>query len=295
MLRPLFREPVRALLTVLAVALGVAVVLAIDLAGNAATGSFRSSLETLSGNNDVEVTASGGVPEDVLEKVAALPFAIRYSPRIEDYAVVAETKKTIPLIGLDFVAEAGAFAENSSADSNGAQPKETSAEALKRINDYDAIWAGSSLGYKPGDHVQLLLNDQVHTFIVRGVYPDSNGNESAIVMDIAAAQRALTRYGRVDRVLLKVPPQPSVEEWIERIRAALPAGVEVRPEGAGTVENRRMLSAFRWNLKLLSYISLVVGAFLIYNSISVSVVRRRADIGIVRALGASRAGTLAGL
>ena len=73
----------------------------------------------------------------------------------------------------------------------------------------------------------------------------------------------------------------------------LPAGVEVRPQGAGTDENRRMLAAFRWNLRLLSYIALVVGAFLIYNTISVSVVRRRAEIGIVRALGASRVAILA--
>src|SRR6202035_941623 len=70
-------------------------------------------------------------------------------------------------------------------------------------------------------------------------------------------------------------------------------GVEVRLAGAGTMENRKMLAAFRWNLKLLSYIALVVGAFLIYNTISVSVVRRRAEIGIVRALGASRATVLA--
>jgi putative ABC transport system permease protein len=68
----------------------------------------------------------------------------------------------------------------------------------------------------------------------------------------------------------------------------LPPGVEVRPQGTGTEENRKMLAAFRWNLRLLSYIALVVGAFLIYNTISVSVVRRRSEIGIVRALGADR-------
>src|SRR5438552_6589963 len=124
--------------------------------------------------------------------------------------------------------------------------------------------------------------------MVRGIYPDSNGNESAIVMDLAAAQHALARYGRVDRILLKVPETPSPEEWQQRLQAALPAGVEVRPQGTGTNENRRMLAAFRWNLRLLSYISLVVGAFLIYNTISVSVVRRRPEIGIVRALGASK-------
>ena len=65
LVRPLFQEPVRAALIVLAVALGVAVVLAMDLAGNAATGSFRSSMETLAGDNDLEIAASGGVPEDV--------------------------------------------------------------------------------------------------------------------------------------------------------------------------------------------------------------------------------------
>ena len=75
--------------------------------------------------------------------------------------------------------------------------------------------------------------------------------------------------------------------------AILPDGVELRAAGTGTEENRKMLAAFRWNLQLLSYIALVVGAFLIYNTISVSVVRRRAEIGIVRALGASRATVLA--
>ena len=55
-----------------------------------------------------------------------------------------------------------------------------------------------------------------------------------------------------------------------------------------------MLAAFRWNLRVLSYVSLAVGAFLIYNTISVSVVRRRFEIGILRALGVTRAGILAG-
>jgi putative ABC transport system permease protein len=107
-------------------------------------------------------------------------------------------------------------------------------------------------------------------------------------MDIAAAQSAASRIGRIDRILLKVPAAPALDEWQKRLSAAVPHGVEVRPAGAGTAENRQMLAAFRWNLRLLSYISLIVGAFLIYNTISVSVVRRRPEIGIVRALGAGR-------
>ena len=279
--RPLLRETVRAGLTVLAVALGVAVVLAIGLAGDAATGSFRSSMETLAGDSDLEITTPGGVPENLTGTLVSLPYSIRISPRIEDYAVIVETKKSLPLIGLDLVAEGPGYARE-------APFPKTQEEGFGNFGGLDGIWVGTSLGYKAGDHVQLLISDQVHDYAIRGLYPDSNGNESAIVMDIAAAQRALTRYGRVDRILLKVQKTSSLEEWRQRLRSVLPTGVEVRPQGAGTDENRRMLAAFRWNLRLLSYVSLVVGAFLIYNTISVSVVRRRPEIGIVRALGASR-------
>src|SRR5262249_54017359 len=134
---------------------------------------------------------------------------------------------------------------------------------------------------------------QTHDYVARGTFPDVNGNFPAIVMDLAAAQRATKRFAVVDRILVKVPQTPALAEWIQRCKQALPAGIDVRPAGSGTEENRRMLAAFRWNLRLLSYIALVVGAFLIYNTISVSVVRRRADIGIVRALGASRGAILA--
>src|SRR5450755_2562258 len=100
MIRPLFGEPVRTALTVLAIALGVAVTLAIDLAGSAAAGSFRSSMDTLAGDNDLEVVATGGVPENVAGKLEALPYALRISPRIEDYAIVADSKQSIPLVGI---------------------------------------------------------------------------------------------------------------------------------------------------------------------------------------------------
>lgn len=281
--RSLLAEPVRTTLTVFAIALGVAVVLAIDLAGTAAAGSFHSSLETLMGDNDLEITAAGGVPEKLVGTLAALPYSIHLSPRLEDYAVTLENKQTLPLLGLDLVGQAN----NRGVDA-GALFISQSEDALKHLDASDSIWVGASLGRKPGDRVPLLINDNMQTFTVRGVYPDSGGNAAAIVMDIAAAQRVLARPGRVDRILLKVPQSAALEEWQQRLQAVIPNGAEIRTTGAATDENRRMLAAFRWNLRLLSYIALVVGAFLIYNTISISVVRRRPEIGIVRALGASR-------
>jgi len=288
MLRPLLQEPVRATLTILAVTLGVAVVLAIDLAGTAATGSFRASMETLAGDNDLEIVASGGVPETVVGTLATLPYSIRISPRIEDSAVILNAQQTIPLIGVDMVAEGSSERMEKILRSGPSKNPGLSTDAMKHLQDPESIWVGASLGKKPGDRLRLLINDQVREFTVRGVYPDSNGDESAVLMDLAAAQSALNRFGRVDRILLRVPEVPSLDEWQRRLRSVLPPGVEVRPQGTGTNENRRMLAAFRWNLRLLSYIALIVGAFLIYNTISVSVVRRRPETGIVRALGASR-------
>src|SRR5260370_39920238 len=109
---------------------------------------------------------------------------------------------------------------------------------LQYLGDNDSVWVGSSLGYKTGDQVPLLINDQIREYTVRGVYSDSNGNEAAIVMDLSAAQRALARYGRVDRILLKLPETSKLENWRQRLRAGFPPEAEVRPKGAGTTENR---------------------------------------------------------
>jgi putative ABC transport system permease protein len=288
MIRPLFAEPVRTALTVLAIALGVAVTLAIDLAGSAAAGSFRSSMETLAGDNDLEIVATGGVPEKTAGDVAALPYALRISPRIEDYAIVADSKQTIPLVGIDMVGEG-----NDRDDTISSVKLEHPEEMLKYLGDFDSLWLGESLKRSPGKNIRLIINDRPQEFTVRGTFPDPEGNAAAVVMDLAAAQRAVNRFGVVDRILIRAPRTLPIEEWQRRLAQTLPAGVEVRPVGTATNENRKMLGAFRWNLRLLSYIALVVGAFLIYNTISVSVVRRRADIGIVRALGASRGAVLA--
>ena len=287
--RPVLRERARSLLVVFAVALGVSVVLAIDLAGTAAAGSFRSSMETLAGDNDLEVTAVGGVTDQIVGQLATLPYSVRVSPRIEDHATVVSTGETVPLIGIDVIAEA-----NNHQDQKLKTPQDS--ENFQHINDPDAIWTTQQLGQQLGVKITLLINDKKREYTVRGFIPKSapvNGN--VVLMDIAAAQSATGKMGRVDRILLKVPDQPSFNFWQQKLRAVLPSGVELNPQGSQTAANRRMLSAFRWNLRILSYVALLVGAFLIYNTISVSVVRRRVDIGTVRALGASRRAVLMAL
>ncbi len=275
-LRPLRQERLRTALTVLAVALGVAAVLAIELAGQAATGSFRSSLQTLTGSANLEVTAAGGIPPEVFARLATLPYPLKLHPRIEDYAVIdGAVRHTVPIIGMDLLSE-------------GAE-----SHAFSDIPTGESLWLSSGLGYKAGDHIRLLTNDAASDFTVRGVL-DNQASE-VILMDLAPATRILRRGGRLDRILIEAPPTRSIDEWEALLRRNLPAGVTLARQGTETEENRRMLDSFRWNLRVLSYISLAVGAFLIYNTISVSVVRRRFEIGILRALGTPRAAILAGI
>jgi putative ABC transport system permease protein len=289
MLRPLMRQPGRALVILFAVALGDAAVVAIDLAGDAAAGSFHSSMDTLAGKNDFEVTAAGGVPEELGPRLARLPFALEVSPRIEDHATVAATGETVPLIGVDMIGEANG------ADEKPVVRAETE-EGFRHINDANAVWVTRGLG-TVGEKIALLINDQRREFTVRGRIPDQAGlSGDAVVMDIGAAQMATGKPGRLDRILIRIliktPGGADFDTWQKRLRNSLPAGVLVNAQGSERYANRRMLAAFRWNLQILSYIAVLVGAFLIYNAMSVSVVRRRADIGVMRALGASRAAVL---
>jgi putative ABC transport system permease protein len=297
MLRPLFRQPGRALVILFAVALGDAAVVAIHLAGDAAAGSFHSSMETLAGKDDFELTAAGGLPEALVARMDKLAYPLQVSPRIEDHATVLAAgqtsvkvapgtfpqtvPQTVPLIGVDVVAEAnnaGTLVGDATAD-----------QGLTHINDTDAVYVTRGLAQTVGARINLLINDHAHAYVVRGLIPESAqmGTE-AVLMDIGAAQLATGKTGRVDRILIKVPTPNDFDQWQTRLRQALPAGVLLNAQGTETAANRRMLAAFRWNLQMLSGIALLVGAFLIYNAVSVSVVRRRADIGIMRALGASR-------
>jgi putative ABC transport system permease protein len=256
-LRPLRRDLLRTLLTIAAVALGVAVVVAIDLAGDAATGSFRSSVETLAGKTDMEILANGGIDEIWIGRLARLSFDAHFAPVVETQ-VELPALGSVTLYGLDLVG----------APENG-------------------VVVSSALARRIGvaEHGRVAL--PVGKFQVDRIV--DAGPVEFLAIDIAAAQKALQRYGKLDRIDVTVGRSENLALVDSALRKLLPAAYLIERPGARNEENQRMLRAFRWNLRVLSYISLVVGAFLIYNTISVSVVRRRAEIGILRALGASRA------
>src|ERR1700761_2975744 len=278
-LRPVVREPVRAALTVLAIMLGVGLVVAIDLAAQAAAGSFHSSLESLAGKSDLLITATGGLDEAWLGRLVQLPYAFEFAPRIEDFAFINGRGEALPFLGLDLIGHRG----------QGNFDREIS-DSARQLGEGDPIWIGRRLGLRPGDRVHLLINDAMHAFTVAGIlnqHPGEITEGKAIVADIGLAQSVAGKTGKLDAIDVTVPPGGTIDSWRQLLSKTLPVSAAVEPQGARTAENRKMLAAFRWNLRVLSYIALVVGAFLIYNTISISVVRRRTEIGVVRALGAT--------
>jgi len=275
-LRPLARDPLRTAITTLAVALGIAVVVAIDLAADAATGSFRNSLETLTGKTDFEIYANGGIDEANFARLATLPIDAHFSPAIEAQAIIPDIG-AVPLFGVDLVEYCGARTRACSVDTRADVP--------------DSALASPALARRLPPNFTANLEGHPHQFHLTPL--PGSGAAEYLLLDIAAAQELLHRTGKLDRIDVTVAPDEDRDRVERAIRAILPPSYRIDKPGARSRENETMLRSFRLNLHALSYISLLVGAFLIYNTISVSVVRRRAEIGILRAVGASRSTVLA--
>src|SRR5258705_9047269 len=184
-LRPLRRDLPRTTLTILAVALGVGVVIAIDLAGDAATGSFRSSLENLVGKTDLEIVANGSVDERWMATLAALPVNAQFAPVIETQGIL-EHVGAITVYGVDFVAQAR---------------RERAGKAIPTDLD-SAVIISSGLakraGVKKGGQITFTLQDADQTFRAAGI-ADARDAELAL-LDIATAPRALHEYGQVEPI-----------------------------------------------------------------------------------------------
>src|SRR5580658_10165306 len=178
-LRPLRRDLTRTVLTLLSIALGVAVVLALELPRNAATGSFESSLTTLVGKVDYEITANGGVDEQYIAKLAALPVNARFSPVIEQPLAIPGQGSTT-LYGIDTIAVLP------SRDSDGAG------------FDPDKLETDAVISTDLAHRLHLKKGDRLLNFTIQTIAPDENNEWVAV--DIAAAQDLLGMYGKLDRI-----------------------------------------------------------------------------------------------
>jgi putative ABC transport system permease protein len=285
-LRDLVRRPLHTGLMVLGVALGVAVVIAIDLANASATAGFQRSTQAVTGRATHQVLGGpSGVPQDLFRRIRVEAGVRESTPVVEGYARALDLdRQPLHVLGLDPLSDAP-FRDHLGGGSL-AEP------GFARVFvDPKAVVVGSALasryGLALGSPLRVQVQDRIETLEVAGMAHATTAEEAAaletvVLMDVGAAQRLFAMGDHLTRVDLIASDAEA-----NRIAAILPEGLRLAPasEQASTVG--QLTDAFQLNLTALSLLALVVGMFLIYNTVMFSVVQRRAVIGTLRLLGAT--------
>jgi putative ABC transport system permease protein len=280
------RHKTLAVINIVSVALGVAVYLAIQIANRSATAAFKAGVDVVAGRANLEVR--GTFDDDLfpsLQKVADVTAA---TPLVEGLVTLPSYPgEYLQILGVDPFTNSEfqnfELSKSTKESFNGAawfgNPK--SIAVTKSFADLHRLKRGDTIRIKIGEReIDLVLN-----FLLEA----KDGDSRFAAMDIGWAQELLGLQGKLTCVLFRIrdPENPRPEE--EQIRRLVPSDVEVQEPAQRSGQVEKMLAGFQLNLTALSMVSLLVGAFLIYNTVTASVVRRRSEIGILRALGASRA------
>jgi putative ABC transport system permease protein len=271
----------RLVLAVLAIALGVALGFAVHLVNRVAIAELTSGLAELSGAADLEVRGSdGGFSETLYPMLARDRDVAVASPVVDVDARVPGHEQPLHIVGID-VLRAAAIAPALLG---------TGADALDTLQP-DTIFlspaAGAYYGVGGGDALSVQTDRGVVRLRVAGLLP-ARASLSYASMDIAAVQDRFARAGLLSRIDLRLRPGVDAEAVRSRLASTLPAGVIIAGPEAGIRATSRMSRAYRMNLNVLALVALFTGGLLVFSTQALSVVRRRAQFALVRALGLLR-------
>lgn len=286
--RTLLRRPWQTGLMILGITLGVAVVVAVDLANASASRAFDLSTAVVAGRATHEIVGGPDGSDESLYTHLRRQGMIRVAaPIVTDYVSSPQLEgRPFQLLGVDPLAEPSFRNHLWRA---GETPQ---GGLIDFFTEPGALLISTAVaeryGLERGDRITLDVTGIEHdTFIAGLLRPADDLNERAldgiILADIATAQELLGRVGRLDRVDLILAEDE--EEAIARISALLPQDVHIQAVAARTGAVKQMTAAFRTNLTALSLLALFVGLFLIYNTMTFSVVQRRPLFGTLRCLG----------
>jgi putative ABC transport system permease protein len=294
--RHAWRRPLQSLFLIVGVAIGVAMIVAIDLANGSADRAFQLGTETVTGKATHQVTGGpSGLDESVYTALRTEAVYRDSAPVVESY-VVAEELDTQPmrLLGVDPFAEPPFRSYLGPGDQSQAPAGGFLAELMASPNTVlMSTEVAGRYGLSAGDTITIRSGTETQTLTVAGLLAPSDdlsrrALDGLLVADIATAQEVLNMEGKLSRIDLIVPPGAAEAPALARIQSVLPpaARIDTTSARAGTVSE--MTEAFTLNLTALSLLALVVGMFLIYNTVTFSVIQRRPILGTLRALGMTR-------
>jgi len=291
-LRYVLQRPLLAALNVLSVAIGVAVFLAVQLANQSANKAFRATIDFVAGKADLEVTGTGGnIPEELLPVLSKRPEVVAATPLVRGIITLPDFPgEYLDVLGVDVLTNVP-FRTFELTDLDA-----TSFAFEQWLRGPDSLAISESFAKQHhlavGDRIRASVNTTTIDLTVRYLLRSaSSGNADAhfAAIDIGWAQEIFDRRGKLDSIQLRTAPGLKSGPAIARLYALLPPGVRIATPQRRSEQIAKIVGSFQLNLTALSLVALFVGVFLIYNTISASVVRRRHEIGIVRALGVSAA------
>jgi putative ABC transport system permease protein len=295
-------HPLRTTLTTLGVALGVAAVVAMAVASDSLSHALREVNAQIAGHAELVISGgSTGIPERFLEPVRAVPGVLRAGPLIRDVAVVTRVKDQTTNVRVQVLA-IDAKREISLPDAAIRAEDIELARGEGALSAPHWILVTRSFATRHGLReaatratVTLATPKGARELVVRGFFktegPERIFGGHFVVVDLASAQEAFGKSHRIDAVHVALQKGLSPEDQDEtrqRIAAAVGPSFDVEPPRDRGRHADRALGTWRIGAVLLSLITLFVGALLIYNTVAVSVVERFREIGILRALGATR-------
>jgi len=296
--RDFFRHKTLSLLNLLALTVGVAAIVAIQTVNETALRSFRASLDLVAGRPDFTIEGQGfRIPETILPLLRKDPAVREVTPTLTLIASLpSHLGEFLHLIGVD------PFSNSELVTYRLEDALRSPTDAIAFVSEPNTIALTRSLANRlhlqPGDSIRAVSAGHQANLQVRFLLepsPDLLGADDHLaIADIATLQSSFGLAGQIDRIEALLQPDASGKitaprvALIERITPHLPAHARAgSPERRGQ-EIEKMLGAFQLNLTALSLIALVVGMFLVTNTVAANVVRRRSEIGLLRALGLSR-------
>jgi putative ABC transport system permease protein len=283
LLSQLREQPGRLAVTVLSIALGVALGAAVYLVNAAALNEFGLATKRLVGNADVVIRGPrDGFTERLYAELAQDPAVRAASPVLELEVALPEDRDTLKVLGLDpFVA----------ATLQPALIGDVERRALDLFAP-DAIVlsnrAAVELNLHAGDRLRVIVADGARDLRVIDVLPEGTYTQALGIMDIASAQWLFGKIGRLNRIDLSLKPGIDAQGYRAALNRRLPAGTLAIAPQAERDRAATVTRAYRVNLNMLALVALWTGAFLVFSTQSLSALRRRRAFGLLRALGVTR-------
>jgi len=287
-IRFLLRHPWHFALSILGVALGVSVVVSIDLSNNSAKKAFALSTEAVTGKATHQIKgAAENLDEDVYKKLRIEGKIRKSAPVVKGYGRISGMNKTFQILGVDPLAEAP-FRDFASQQSG----IELGDFITGKNTGLIAQPVAEQLQLSLGDTMIVSVGGRAQNILLSGVMKAGNDRsrralENILLVDISTAQRMFNMQGQLSRIDLILPDRRE-EALLSRIKGLLPQGTLITRSDSRSETVAQMSRAFEFNLQALSMLALLVGMFLIYNTMTFSVVQRRQLIGRLRALGTTK-------